>query len=187
MSDGPHRTLRLPPRWKQVAASASNSAFSIGEVAERLRAALAEESRRMPLEKASRILDDEQRSLFPDAMTLRLDALRSECRGDSAANVLIDSLIEAVRGGEAGNAALHDGLEKGLERIAQSHSRSIEEHYARGAGDRSSLVMRDRLGSVCGSMDFKRMAIEFAAAAASESRPRPFIEKHSGIDEGPAL
>ena len=56
MSDGPWKSLPLPPHWKRVAEQAENGSFSPDEVSRAMDAALSKDARELPLERVRRAL-----------------------------------------------------------------------------------------------------------------------------------
>jgi len=70
MSDGPHRSLPMPPRWKRVAERCANVAFSTDEITTVLIPALRQdcESQMSPgfIDGIRNVLDDQGSSLFKD-------------------------------------------------------------------------------------------------------------------------
>jgi len=145
MSDGPHRSLSLNQKWKTVAERASRDAWSAEDVAEAISRAAENDLRDVPIHSLRRILGaGPEASLFsndPNATITELDGARAGCRGDVIANAAIDGAMQAVQQGDTGEAACKRALEYALHRAFSNHSRSIEEHYQREAGDRSARHM----------------------------------------------
>ena len=190
MSDGPHRSLPLKPHWKTVAERASRDAWSAEDVTEALSRAAENDLPDVPVRALGRILGaDPEASLFaadPDATIAELDGARAGCRGSAIANAAIDGAIQAVQQGEMGEAAFERALEYALHRDFSNHSRSIEEHYQRQAGDRSARHMRDRLAEAGSRCDFTETARRYARAEAQMLRA-PALERRTGLDDGPAM
>jgi len=190
MSDGPHRSLPLKSHWKPVAERASKDAWSISDVAEATSRALERDLREVPIRSLRRILGvGPETSLFAqdgDAVVAELDRARIECRGSAIGNAAIDGAIQAVLEGDRGEMACQRGLQYALDRDFRSHSRSIEEHYQRKAGDRSARHMRDRLAAVGGRCDFGDIARRHSQTDVQASRA-PSLVRRTGIDDGPAM
>ena len=190
MSDGPHRSLPLRPAWKTTAKWAARDAHPVAEVSDMMGRAARDDLRDVPLSMLQRIFDiDGTPSLFGADAGAVLDALecvRADCRGSVAAEAVIDGAMYAIQCGLAGEDALREGVEFGLDRVFWNNARAIEEHYQRQAGDRSARQMRERLGEAIRNCDIARIAKDFVGSCgAAPKQHRP--ERHSGLDDGPAM
>ncbi|MEC7763731.1 MAG: hypothetical protein VX874_17640 [Pseudomonadota bacterium] len=190
MSDGPHRSLPLKPHWRAVAERAAKDAWSAEDVAEALSRAAAIDFREVPVGALRRILDAGPiASLFstdPHVTIAEIDGARAGCRGSAIANAAIDGAIQAVQRGETGQAAYTRAVEYALHRDVSNHSRSIEEHYQREAGDRSARHMRDRLAEARSRCDFAEKARLYAQTEIKMPRATA-LERKTGLDDGPAI
>lgn len=190
MSDGPHRSLPLKRRWKTVAERSSKDAWSVEDVVEATFHALERDLGEAPVQFLQRILGvGPEASLFGgdhEAVLNELDYARIECRGSAIGNAAIDGAIQAVLEGLAGGEACKYALEHALERTFKSHSRSIEEHYQRKAGDRSARHMRDRLAAVGSRCDFSSIALRHSQSSSKEARTSG-LSRRAGLDDGPAM
>ena len=81
MSDGPHKSLPMPPAWKRVAERADNAAFESDEIRKALIPALEHDCR---TEMSPALLDDvrsliegQDASLFKSDVRPQLEALRT--------------------------------------------------------------------------------------------------------------
>lgn len=105
MSDGPHKSLPMPPAWKRVAERADNAAFESDEIRKALIPALEHDCR---TEMSPALLDDvrsliegQDASLFKSDVRPQLEALRTDA-GYGIGNRLLNNLIRPVsarRGG----------------------------------------------------------------------------------------
>lgn len=190
MSDGPHRSLPLKSHWKPVAEWASKDAWSISDVVEATSRALERDLREVPIRSIRRILGvGPEASLFAqdgNAVVAELDRARIECRGSAIGNAAIDGALQAVLEGDRGEMACQRAIQYALDRNFRSHSRSIEEHYQRKAGDRSARHMRDRLGAVGSRCDFGDIARRHSKADVPAARASARARR-TGIDDGPAM
>jgi hypothetical protein len=173
--------------WKDLAERAAKAAFSPDQVCEALPYALKRDIMTAPLEAVRDILDGgQQGSLFPEQRIEQLEAVRQDCRGSAAGNVLIDCAIEAVTSGLTGEQAFKLTLENAFEDNARSALRGIEEHYQREASDRSARYVRDRLAEARRQCDFSALAGDLMVSGKPPRGAVP-LPRHSGIDEGPRL
>ena len=77
MSDGPFKSLPMPPHWRAVARRAEGAAFSAVEVSEILGRAIRKDFRRVPVETVREILcGNGQGVLFPNVQIEQLEAMR---------------------------------------------------------------------------------------------------------------
>ena len=125
MSDGPHRSLKMPRGWKKLAERADKKAYAPEEVRDALPEALEQDWRaEVPDGVCSRVRDilgDNQSSLFGDLRAERLEALRGETAGYTLGNAFLDYAIEAAARGRNGDEALY----------AQTHECSRNGWYRR--------------------------------------------------------
>ncbi|WP_183345855.1 hypothetical protein [Geomonas paludis] len=181
MSDGPHRSLPLRRHWKKVAELASKPAFSVGDVAALLRAALVKDLSSNVLKQLQKILN----GLFAEDCKAQLEEVRNQCRGSAMDNLLIDCAIEANTLGLTGDLACIAAVENSLQQYFLGVSRQVVEHYLRRA-PAFPVDMRKRLAEVgeCASLpDLSKRIL-----SGNGINPRSFsIQKQTGIDEGPPL
>ena len=118
MSDGPHRSLKMPRGWKKLAERADNKAYATEEVRDALPEALEQDWRAEVPDSVCRhvrdILGDSQSSLFGDQRAERLEALRGETAGYALGNALLDYAMEAAARGRGGDDALREAVGKAL-------------------------------------------------------------------------
>lgn len=189
MSDGPHRSLPLKPRWKKVAKWAAKDAWTIEEVRDASSNALMQDVAELPLEAIKVIVgagaESSLFSLDPDQVYHELDKLHARFYGSAIGRNLIEGIVHYQRIGLRGESAFLRGLEHAMDRTFRDHSRSIEEHYFRDQGKSSAIHMRSRLADVHDSIDFKELANRDAEKTAV--RRAPSLNRMTGIDDGPAI
>ncbi|ABA03530.1 conserved hypothetical protein [Nitrobacter winogradskyi Nb-255] len=185
MSDGPHRSLPLRPHWKVLAQRAAKAAHSPAEVCEALPYALKRDILEGPLKAVRDIMGGD--SLFPSMRIEQLEALRASCPGSAAATQLIDCAIVAVQNGKVGDPGAQAAVQMALEGTMHSALRSIDEHYQREAGSRSSGYVRERLDAARETVDCGALARELLTPGKPPKRRSVNLRRHTGLDEGPAL
>ena len=130
MSDGPHRSLKMPRGWKKLAERADNKAYATEEVRDALPAALEQDWRaEVPdslWRKMREILGDSQSSLFGHQPSERLVALRRETAGHNLGNVFLDCAIQAAEQGRSGEEALREAAGMALSDRAVIGRRRVE-------------------------------------------------------------
>ena len=116
MSDGPHRSLPMLRRWRDVAERAAKSVFSADDVCEAVTHALRRDAHGLPVEAVREVLGaGSQGYLFAEHRLAEIEALRSGCRGSALGNAFIDCAIEAAGDGLLGDAACRAALTNALE------------------------------------------------------------------------
>ena len=118
MSDGPHRSLKMPRGRKKLAERADNKAYAPEEVRDALPAALEQDWRaEVPdslCRQVRKMLGDSQGSLFGDQRAERLEALRRKTAGYNLGNAFLDYAIQAAARGRSGDEASREAAGKAL-------------------------------------------------------------------------
>lgn len=148
MSDGPHRSLPMPPRWKRVAERCANTAFSEEEITNALVPALQQDcqSELSPelIDGIRGVFDDQGSSLFKEDPRQRFEALR-DVAGCGIGVTLLDNVMELSPSGAAEFNDLARAMTAALEDRAARSARQIEEHYYRKSTTPRALNTRARL------------------------------------------
>ena len=187
MSDGPHRSLPMPRRWRDVAERAAKAVFSTSEVCEAVTHALRTDAKGLPVEAVREVLGvGRQGYLFAEDRLGEIEALREGCRGSALGNAFIDCAIEAAGNGLYGDAACRTALTNALEQHTRDHFRGVEEHYLRETSARSAGFVRDRLDATRNGFAFGSLAGDLVSPGRRQ-KPASRLSRHTGIDEGPPL
>ncbi|MGE0502521.1 MAG: hypothetical protein AB7I79_15550 [Rhizobiaceae bacterium] len=187
MSDGPHRSLPMPRRWRDVAERAAKAVFSADDVCEAITHALRKDAKGLPVESVREVLGvGRQGYLFAEDRLGEIEALRTGCRGSALGNTFIDCAIEAAGNGLYGDAACRTALANALEQYTRDCFRGVEEHYLREASARSAGFVRDRLDATRDGFAFGTLASDLASPGIRQ-KPASRLPRHTGIDEGPPL
>ena len=185
MSDGPHRSLPMPPGWKRLAERADNKAYSPEEVRDALPAALRQDWRaEVPDSVINKVRDilDSQNSLFGDQRAERLEALREEIAGYNLANTFLDYAIQEVGRGRSGPEALKEAASAALSDRAARGVRQVEEHYWRESTQGRVAHVRERIETGVTQSDMA--AIAGRLVGIDDGRGLQRLAKQTGIDEG---
>ena len=159
MSDGPYRSLQMPPRWKKACEVAQNAAHEKADLVERMRVAALYD---MIASEGSTTLDTVAKivgaavngtgSLVP---VDELEAFRANRPLSTLHDRLIEHTIGACEGGHYGKQALEEGLRRAVSEHLEAGQRQVEEHYrrheSRGGGQDRTRRVRDNLRSACGA------------------------------------
>lgn len=161
MSDGPHRSLPLPKRWKVFAERVSNPAYSPEETTAALTDALVEDCRSVNLSdhiaRLRSALFDRQTNLFDDELPRVLETLRSEAPGDSLANVFLDTVAGAVQPYSV-NETMFIAVLEAIRNQKIRRARQIEEHYHRNPENPVVLDIRERIDTALREHDERTLA-----------------------------
>lgn len=174
MSDGPHRSLPLPPPWRNVLRCAEIPARSQMETIEAAEYALAEDCRQLP-------------ELLLHPWLVQPDLVMDGGPGPSAlGNIVIDH-IRRLQNGAPPNLATHQrALASALSDFFRRRILSIEEHCRRHRNDRRARRALARIREIGREYDSTALAKRLARSTSEVSRaPRP--PKRKGLEEGPEL
>ena len=201
MTDGPHRSLKMPPGWKKFAERADKKAYAPEEVRDALLAALEQDWRKEVPDSLCRtvryILGDSQSSLFGDQRSERLEALHRKTAGYNLGNVFLDCVIQATELGRSGDEVLREAAGKALSDRAARGARQVEEHYCRKSTQHRAVHVRERIETVVTQSDITSMAGRLAGTDGNKE-PRRLAEtdgtkgprrlaKRTRIDDGVRL
>jgi hypothetical protein len=190
MSDGPHRSLKMRPAWKTVAAFADKRAFTPEQVRDAVVSAFAADWRMDVADNVAgaicEVLGGEQDSLFRDQKLMQLEALQPMTAGRELAQVLLDCAIHRVAGRDAnaGDAAVEAAVDA-LQIWGARHGRHIEEHYCRESSEWRADKVRGRIENGIGGAPFAGLARQLLKLEARTLSRTP--QKQTGLDDGVPL
>ena len=187
MSDGPHKSLNLPPGWKKLAKRADNMAYAPGEVCDALPEALRQDwSAEVPDRVMRKVRDilDSQDSLFGDQRE-RLEALRGETAGYNLANSLLDYAIHEIDQERSGPEVLIKAVSASLSDRGARGARQVEEHYCRKSTHSRASQVRERIESGLTQSDLA--AIAEGLVGSVHGRGLQGLSKQTGLDDGVQL
>jgi hypothetical protein len=189
MSDGPHKSLPMKPKWRSVAERAYNPAFGIDEISTAMLPALAgdchdEMSPRFV--ESLRSLCEHHETTLPHINDLseRVENLRREAGNGMGRRVLEHVERFAAKEGVTINTAVNAIECAGAERLAKSN-RQIEEHTLRNGNVPRANDVRSRLEQATATTALTSLArqvlrLEDTGTARSSA-------KRDGLDEGPGI
>ena len=190
MSDGPHKSLDMPPGWKKLAERADNKAYAPNEVCDALPKALRQDwNAEVPealVRQVSEIFNYKQDSLFRDTCEIRLEALRNETAGYNLASAFLDYAIEAAAHGHVGADALKEAAANTLTDRAARGARQVEEHYRRKSTHRRATSVRERIESGIYQSDKSAIA-ELVLGKGNSNNATGRLTKQIGLDDGVTL
>ena len=184
MSDGPHRSLPLRPKWRKVAERADLCAYTPADIAEAIEPALYNDWRNdVPADMVRdvRKMMDGQTWLFGDRVA-ELEKLRSMAAGRGLANLFLDCVLTEVRAGNVDSNALASAATTTLRCWASANARAIEEHYLRKARSERSRHVRCGLDQGIATADLDGLGRKLVGLDAGPVVRT--IPKHDGIDDG---
>lgn len=189
MSDGPHRSLPLRPRWKRVAECADKDVFSEDTARQWLDAAIhADFSAEVPdqLIKGLRAIfcESDQASFLPVSCD-DVENLRVLTNGTPLANLVVDCAAAAASAGQVGEAALDTAMTDAVQELVERNRRGMEEHYRRESGPRRSGHFKDRINSIQNGHSASGVVKQIMSGAKARVTRRP--PKQSGIEDGVPL
>jgi hypothetical protein len=190
MSDGPHRSLRMSPAWRELSKRADQRSYSIEDTVQAVSPALEsdwqiEDCDRL-ISRIRNILGDERQSgLFPGQSAADLEALRPETTGKSISRGLLDETIAGLAAGHDPASALETGTVAALKDRYLKGVRACEEHWARLETQERTSKVRGRLEEAIARSDLLRTARNLMKFGATGIRGTPV--KRTDLDDGVRL
>lgn len=185
MSDGPHRSLPMPPGWKRVAERSDNAAFSCEEISTALIPALEQDCRAEMspelIDGVRVVLEAQEASLFKEDVRPQLEALRGVA-GCGIGRALLENVIEQSPKGAAELDALPGAMTAALQDRAARGARQIEEHYYRKSTTPRAQNTRARIEQSIANSPLEALARQILKLDARDSA-RPSL-RQQGLDDG---
>lgn len=187
MSDGPHRSLQMKPKWRSVAERAYNRSFDIGDLAGSFGPALVSDCRDETaptfFDQLRGIGEEQESLLIKDDVRKRFEALRQDA-GTGIGRRILDNVIRLSEQEEVNVKTIIRAVERAFtERIAKS-SRQMEEHAIRETSTSRAGHMRGRLEDATAKTPVTAFARQVLKL---EKPPARSSSKRQGLDEGPSL
>lgn len=188
MSDGPHKSLPMKPKWRNVAERAYNRAFGIDEIGTAMLPALArdchDEMSPRFIEGLRDLCEQHEPHLFIDDVSDRVRDLRRDAGNGIGRRVLEYFERFAVKERVTVDTAVKALECAGTERLAKSN-RQIEEHTLRKVTVSRANDVRSRLEQATATTPLASLArqvlkLDDMGTARSSA-------KRDGLDEGPGI
>jgi hypothetical protein len=182
MSDGPHRSLPMRPRWKRVAECGDNDAFAPDEVSRALLPALEQDCRDEISPQFINSFRELYQSLFKDHLVEELEALRPTA-GCGIGGAVLDYAIQLAANDEEDFDAPTKAMTNALIDRAAKGARQVEEHYCRESTAPRGQGVRSRIEQ---AISDSAPAIEGLSRKILnlDSEPRAAASKQQGLDDG---
>lgn len=192
MSDGPHRSLNMPPAWKLAAESLDRDAWTSEQRAERVCEAIRKDIVRNVPEglrsDVQRLLGvSDQIPLFKEQAAKDLAALQDRMSLSPVARSLVDYAEHAATRGLSGAAAYEEAIRNTCLDHGGEGIRSMEEHYKREASPSRADRVRDRAELTLRSSQFDSIVRDLASNRPSGIRADVVAGDHRGLEDGPEL
>lgn len=187
MSDGPHRSLPMPPGWKRFAERAYKPAFSVEEIREALPAALERDwqEENMPgfVAELRELLFGSQPDFFCD-QAVKLEGLRKAADGSPFRCAFMDYAIQVATKGHSGGEGCIEAVRQALsDRVARG-ARQVEEHYYRQERENNVVDVRRRVENAIAGLDVAAVARRLCGIDRNEQARR--LTKRTALDDGVA-
>ena len=188
MSDGPHKSLPMRAGWKKFAERADKAAFEPDQVAQAAIPALEgdrEEEVAPHISAVRNVLDDNrQGSLFGNAKTTEIEAMKRLNPGNSLWRAVIDGVARAIAAGRPGQEALLEGAADALLDRGARRARQVEEHYLRKTNEGRAQGVRARMESGISRAPIEAMVRHVLGMTSGETQQSQKLE---GLDDGVRL
>jgi hypothetical protein len=190
MSDGPHRSLPMKPKWRSVAERAWNGAFGIHEISAAMMPALRGDCQdEIPprlVDGLLKIVDRQEGLLFKDVGAADLEALRSEA-GTGMGRHALDNLIRLSKQEQLNVLTLAKAFDSTfLDRLAKTN-RQMEEHTLRNAPVSRTNQLRSRLEQAASHAKTLISGLTRQILKLDNNRPARLTSKRDGLDDGPSI
>ena len=187
MSDGPHRSLPMKPKWRIVAERAYNCAFELDEISTAIMPALVKDchDEMSPhfIDSLRVLCEQQQPLLFRDALSARLEALRQEA-GTGMGRRVLEDVMRVSKQEPVSVRTVVNAIERAAaERLAKSNRR-VEEHTLRKVTVSRATDVRTRLEQGTAKTSLEGLAQQILIGNDS---PICSTVKRGGIDEGPSI
>ncbi len=185
MSDGPHRSLAMPPGWKRVAERSANVAFSSDEISKALIPALEQSCRAEMtpelIDGVRVVLEAQEASLFKDDVRPKLEALR-KVAGCGIGRTFLDNVIQLSPQGAAELNDFATAMTAALRDRAARGARQIEEHYCRKSTTPRAQNTRARIEQSIAGTPIEGLARQISKLDARDSARATL--RQEGLDDG---
>ncbi len=187
MSDGPHRSLPMKPKWRSIAERAWNRNFDVAEITTAMGPAIISDCRDETapgfFDGLRSICEEQENLLIKDNVRERFEALRPEA-GTGIGRRILDNVIRLSEQEEVSVKTAIAAIERaGVEHVVK-HSRQIEEHAQRETSEYRSRHMRPRLEEAAAKAPLTSVAKQLLKI---EKPPSRSSAKRKGLEEGPKL
>ena len=188
MSDGPHRSLPMKPKWRSVAERAYNRAFGVDEISAAMMPALhgdcQDEMSPRFLGQLRNICEQQETLLFKDNIPARLEALKQEA-GNGMGRRVLENVVRLSKQEEVNVITAVKAIERAcVERLARTNWQ-MEEHTLRKSTVTRTNDLRSRLEQATAKAPVTGVARRLLKL--DNDRPARASTKRGGLDEGPSI
>lgn len=190
MSDGPHRSLPMKPKWRSVAERAYNRAFGLDEICTAMMPALASDCHdEIPtrfIDSLRGICEQQESLLFKDDIRAQLEALRPAA-GSGMARHVLENVVRLSKQEEVTVITAMKAIERACtDRLAKSN-RQMEEHTLRKSTVSRANDLRNRLEQATANAKDQVAGLARQLLKLDNNRPARSTSKRDGLDEGPSI
>lgn len=188
MSDGPHRSLPMKPKWRSVAERAYNGAYGLDEISTAMMPAVArdcqDEMSPRFIDRLRGVCEQQEALLFKDDIPAQMDALRREA-GNGIGRRVLENVVRLSKQEEVNVLTAVKAVERAIaERLAKAN-RQIEEHTLRESSTARANDVRARLEQATAKTQLTGLARQVLKL--ENGRPARASAKRDGLDEGPKI
>lgn len=190
MSDGPHRSLPMKPKWRSVAERAYNGSFGVDEISAAIMPALAsdchDEMTPRFIDSLRGLCEQQETLLIKDDMPARLEALRPEA-GSGIGRQALENVIWLSKQEEVNVITAAKAIERAfVDRLAKNN-RQMEEHTLRKSTVSRANALRNRLEQATANAKAQLSGLARQLLKLDNNRPARSTAKRDGLDEGPSI
>ena len=174
MSDGPHRSLPLSPRWRKVSARLENDACSETEFVDEIQYALTQDFRELPETWRRPVLLQTEPIGNGTAPPKRLEI------------ILVEQRERPENKGVPSGASHRRVVATALRIFGEEQLRAVKEHWYRELPSAGARRLETRMQGSWGKCDCAALADEIVSHASGGSSPPP-PRRQTGLNKGPRL
>ena len=151
MSDGPHRSLPMKPKWRNVAERAYNGAFRVDEISAAMMPALhgdcQDEMSPRLIDGLLKICERQEGLLFKDVGATDLEALRRDA-GTGMGRHVLDNVVRLSKQETLNVLTAAKAIESAFTDRLAKNNRQMEEHTLRkSTASRDAATMLEQTGT----------------------------------------
>lgn len=190
MSDGPHRSLPMKPKWRSVAERAWNGAFGVDEISAAMMPALhgdcQDEMSPRFVDGLLKICERQEGLLFKDVGAADLESLRRDA-GTGMGRHVIDNVIRLSKQETLNVLTAAKAIESAFTDRLAKNNRQMEEHTLRKSTASRANQLRSRLEQATANAKAQLTGLSRQILKLDSNRPARTTSKRDGLDEGPNI
>lgn len=186
MSDGPHKSLKMPKAWKDLALRGDKKVYGAEEVRDVALYALSKDFKNevsgLLLRALRDIFDGKNNSLLMREVALEaLEAARRLAAGSVFGSSAVRWCEEYINTDAFGRDNFHEAIGCAVKERGYAGQKQVQEHYLREAGARRADGVAARIGQAIDNLDAGDLGRRIAGESERAAAPRKMVEIDQGV------